>query len=75
MVLRCGYQGGYTNIGFYCEVELSLSSSEIIDNFEPGSDIDIAGIECYSYSEYLQILKNHNFNKQFIYDFLLQSDR
>jgi hypothetical protein len=59
MVLRAIYQDMYTNAAFYLEVELSVSSDEIQERFSQNIDVDIAGIEVYSYDEYLQVLENH----------------
>ncbi|MAQ77483.1 hypothetical protein CL684_03080 [Candidatus Campbellbacteria bacterium] len=67
MSLRAIFQGGYTNVGFYFEVDLNLSSTEILQRFKENRDYDIAGIEIFNYKEYLNILKNHNLNKQLIY--------
>ena len=70
-ILKAIYQGMYTNIGFYLETELSISSDEILERFELNSDVDVAGIEVYSYEEYLDVLKNHNENKGLIYDLVI----
>lgn len=67
-ILKAIYQGTYTNIGFYLETELSISSNEILRRFEENTDVDIAGIEIYSYDEYLKVLQSHNSNKQLIHD-------
>jgi hypothetical protein len=67
-ILKGIYQGMYTNIGFYFETELSISSDEILRRFELNTDVDVAGIEVYSYREYLKVLKNHNENNGLIHD-------
>jgi len=68
MILKAIYQGMYTNIGFYFETELLISSDEILQRFKSNVDVDVAEIEVYSYDEYLEVLKNHNENKGFIHD-------
>lgn len=72
-VLKAIYQGKFTNIGFYLETELSISSDEILHRFESNVDVDIAGIEVYSYEEYLEALQNHNSNKQLIHDLFINN--
>jgi len=69
--LKAIYQGMYTNIGFYLETELSISSDEILKRFKSNSDVDVVGIEVYSYEQYLEVLKNHNENKGLIYDLVI----
>jgi hypothetical protein len=69
-VLRAIYISSHTNIGFYCETELLISSNEILERFTSNVDIDVAGIEVYSYKEYLKVLKNHSSNKRFMYTLL-----
>jgi hypothetical protein len=68
--LKAIYQGMYTNIGFYLEAELLISSDEVLQRFESNVDVDVAEIEVYTYIEYLEVLKNHNENKGFIHDLL-----
>lgn len=72
-ILRAIYQGKFTNIGFYLETELSISSDEILKRFESNDDVDIAGIEVYSYDKYLEALQNHNSNKQLIHDLFIDN--
>ena len=66
MVLRGVYRDIYTNVGFYMTIQLSLSTKEVLERFSGISDVDIAGIEAYSYDEYVELLRGHNENKQFV---------
>lgn len=70
MFLRSIYQDGCNHIGFYVEVELSVTSKGVEERFETNTDIDIAGVESYEFSEYLEILKNDIPNKKFIHQLL-----
>jgi hypothetical protein len=70
-ILKAIYQGMYTNVGFYLETELSISSNDVLKRFELNTDVDVAEIEVYSYEDYLDVLKNHNENKGFIHDLIM----
>ncbi|MCI5051379.1 MAG: hypothetical protein MRY57_03650 [Candidatus Pacebacteria bacterium] len=61
------FRGGYTNICFYFEVELSINSDEVKQRFDKNRDIDVSGVLVLTLDEYKDTLQNHNLNKQFIY--------
>jgi len=69
-ILSAVYLSSHGNIAFYLETELSVSSEDILERFSSNIDIDVAGIEVYSYGEYLEILKNHSPNKRVMYALL-----
>lgn len=69
--LKAIYQDRLTSIGFYFETDLDISSDEILKRFESNADVDISGVEVYSYEQYLEILQNHNSSKRLIYDLII----
>ena len=65
--LKLVYRNPKTHIGFYFEVILKITADELIARFnESGSDPDIRSLKAFSRAEYLETLKKHNANKQFI---------
>ncbi len=69
--LRSLYLERRTNICFYFEVVLNISSEEIANRFETmASDQDIKSIKAFTKSEYLAALQNHNPNKQLILELM-----
>ncbi len=65
--LKMVYLNPKTNVGFYFEVTLRISSDELTERLAGKSkDIDIESLKVFSRDEYLETLRNHNVNKQFI---------
>lgn len=55
-----------TNIAFYFEVLLNVSSTDILERFEKNKDADIKSLCVYTREEYLDVLDNHrSLNKKF----------
>lgn len=70
--LRALYLEHRTNVCFYFEVTLKISSEEILKRFEhASSDQDIRSIKIFKKEDYLAILQAHNPNKQLIGELLL----
>ncbi len=66
-LLKLVYINSKTNVGFYFEVPLNISSIDLEDRFNSSEkEIDIKSLKILSREEYLNILKNHNENKQFL---------
>jgi hypothetical protein len=65
------YLSANTNVGFYFEVLLHITANELLDRFvRIGKDKDIKSLKIFSREEYLDTLKHHNINKQFVCDFV-----
>ena len=64
--LRAIYLEAKTNIGFYMEITLSISSTELLERFKnEGADTEIKSLLAFSKEEYIQHLKDHSSpNKQ-----------
>jgi hypothetical protein len=71
-ILRAIYKSSTTSIAFYLETKLSISSDEVLKRFESNTDVDVAEIEVYSYEDYLEVLRNHNENKRFFHDLIVE---
>ncbi|MBM3206884.1 MAG: hypothetical protein FJZ43_04670 [Candidatus Staskawiczbacteria bacterium] len=66
-VLKMVYINGNTNVGFYFEVLLKITSDQIQKTFDDQTkEIDIKSLKVMSRSEYINVLENHNPNKQFL---------
>ena len=64
--LQTIYLADKTNIAFYFETILKISSQELLSRFRDNKDADIKLICSYTKEEYVDVLKNHNsLNKQF----------
>jgi hypothetical protein len=70
--LRSVFLGINTNVCFYFEVGLNISSSELQNRFKTkNKDQDIKSLKDFSPDKYMQVLKNHESkNKQFILEIL-----
>lgn len=69
--IRLIYLSNNTNVGFYFEVSLSISSNDLLERFyETGKDADIKSLKVLSKYDYLELLRSHNLNKQFIAQFV-----
>lgn len=69
--LRSLYLERRTNICFYFEVQLTVSSGEILARFERlSADQDIAAVKSFTKEEYIMALQAHNANKQLIAELL-----
>ena len=65
--LQTIYLTDRTNIGFYFEVVLSVSSAELLERFKENNDKDIKSLCVYTREEYINKLRNHNsLNKKLI---------
>ncbi len=72
--LRAVYLEAKTNVGFYYEVVLNVSSRELLERFKENQDGDIKALCVYTKEEYLEALENHRSpNKQFIAQHLLHT--
>ena len=64
--LRTIYLTDKSNVAFYFEIILNMSSSVLLERFKNNNDADIKSLCVYTREEYLNALKNHNsLNKQF----------
>lgn len=71
--LKAIYLDAKTNIGFYFEVILTVSSGEMLERFKQNKDSDIQDLHLYTREEYVDVLKRHiSPNKHFIAQQLLQ---
>lgn len=69
--LRSLYMERRTNICFYFEVKLNISSAEVLKRFrDASSDQDIKSIKVFDKTEYIAALQAHNPNKQLIVELL-----
>ncbi len=65
--LKMIYLNSTTNVGFYFEVILNVPSDELLDRFKKRSkDEDIKLLQAFSRDEYIETLRHHNENKQFV---------
>lgn len=63
--LRAVFVARRTNVAFYFEVILNVSSDDLLARFESmKKDIDIKSLKSLSRQEYIDILLDHNANKQ-----------
>ncbi len=70
--LKTIYLEARANVGFYFEVILNISSSELLERFKENQDGDIKALCVYTKEEYLEALETHRSpNKQFIARHLL----
>ena len=70
-ILRAVYLTTNTNVGFYFQCDLAISSQEVVRNFESKSKhVDIQGLKLYSYDSYREMLGKHNKNKEFLLNFI-----
>jgi hypothetical protein len=66
-ILKIVYINGNTNVGFYFEILLKITSDQIQEKFDSKEkEIDIKSLTIMSRSEYINVLENHNPNKQFL---------
>lgn len=66
-VLKMVYINGNTNVGFYFEISLKITSDQIQERFDSkAKEIDIKSLKIMSRAEYINVLENHNPNKQFL---------
>lgn len=71
--LKAVYLEARTNVAFYFEVVLDVSSIDLLERFKENQDGDIRGLRMYTRKEYLDVLEHHRSpNKQFIARCLLQ---
>lgn len=69
--IRLIYLSNNTNVGFYFEVSLSISSNDLLERFyESRKDVDIKSLKVLSKYDYLETLRNHNLHKQFVAQFV-----
>ena len=60
------YLASGTNVAFYFEITLNVSSEELLERFKKNKDADIKSICVLTKEEYINVLKNHSsLNKQF----------
>ncbi|MBM3206866.1 MAG: hypothetical protein FJZ43_04580 [Candidatus Staskawiczbacteria bacterium] len=65
--LKMVYINGNTNVGFYFEILLKITSEEMKERFDSqAKEIDIKSLKIMSRPEYINVLENHNPNKQFL---------
>ncbi len=65
--LKLVYINSKTNVGFYFEIFLKISSQDLQERFDSHrKELDIRALKIMSQLEYVDVLKNHNENKQFI---------
>lgn len=65
--LKAIYLEARTNVGFYFEVLLNVSSKDLKERFKENQDVDIQALRLFTRTEYIDILKNHrSSNKHFI---------
>ncbi len=65
--LKMVYINWNTNVGFYFEILLKLTSEQLQERFnEQTKEIDIKSLKIMSRPEYINVLENHNPNKQFL---------
>lgn len=65
--LRALFLERRTNIALYFEVVLTVSAEEIFTRFrERSKDADIKCLKAHARKDYLEVLRGHNANKQFI---------
>ena len=72
LFLRAVYLGTNTNVGFYFETSLNISSENLVSRFKKeNKDQDIKSLKIFSRSEYLSALNNHiSNNKQLIVELI-----
>lgn len=71
--LKTIYLEARTNVAFYFEVILNISSNDLLKRFKENKDEDIHALCFYAQEKYLDALKHHRSpNKQFIAEQLLQ---
>lgn len=71
--LKAIYLEVRTNVAFYFEATLNISSDDLLKRFEDNKDEDIQALRAYSRNEYIDALEHHRSpNKQFIARQLLQ---
>lgn len=69
--LRAIYSTVKTDVGFYFEVTLNISSTEILNRFKlENHDQDIKSINFFKRDEYIKILENFNESKRLISDIM-----
>ena len=66
-VLGMVYITHSTDVGFYFEISLKITSDELEDRFNGRTkEIDIKSLKIMSHADFIRELKNHNSDKQFI---------
>lgn len=66
-VLKMVYINTSTNAGFYFEVLLKSSAEDLEQRFRSQTkEVDIQSLKILSRADFIQTLKNHNANKQFL---------
>lgn len=71
--LKAVYLEARTNVAFYFEVILNVSSDDLLKRFKENKDEDIHALCFYTQEKYLDALKHHRSpNKQFIAEKLFQ---
>jgi len=66
-ILKMIYINGNTNVGFYFEILLKITSDQMQKRFDSqAKEIDIKSLKIMSRDEYINILENHNPNKKFL---------
>ena len=64
--LQTIYLASGTNVAFYFEITLNISSRELLERFKGNKDADIKSLCIYTKEEYIEVLKKHkSMNKQF----------
>lgn len=65
--LKIVYINANTNVGFYFEISLKITSDQLQERFDNRvKEIDIKSLMVMSREEYIKVLENHNSNKQFL---------
>jgi len=65
------YLSANTNVGFYFEVTLNITAKDLQKRFlELSTDKDIKSLRIFSRDEYMDTLRNHNINKQFVRNYI-----